>query len=32
MSDYPAYGFSAAVAKPYRINDLGQVLISLLSR
>lgn len=30
MSDYPAYGFSAAVAKPYRINDLGQVLISLL--
>jgi len=32
VSDYSAYGFSAAVAKPYRIHDLGQILISLLSR
>ncbi|MBU5638966.1 PAS domain S-box protein [Geomonas sp. Red69] len=32
MADYQAYGFSAAVAKPYRINDLGQILISLLNR
>jgi PAS domain S-box-containing protein len=32
MSDYTAYGFSAAVAKPYRVNDLAQILISLLSR
>ena len=32
MSDFAAYGFSGAVAKPYRINDLGQLLSSVLGK
>ena len=30
MSDYRAYGFNGAVEKPYNINELGQLLSSLL--
>lgn len=30
MSDYKKYGFSAAVAKPYKISELGQLLNSML--
>ena len=30
MSDYGSYGFSAAVAKPYKISEFGQLLSSLL--
>lgn len=30
MSDYNKYGFSAAVAKPYKIIELGQLLSSML--
>lgn len=29
MSDFTAYGFIGAIAKPYRINELAQVLCSL---
>ncbi|GFO55450.1 hypothetical protein GMSM_24570 [Geomonas sp. Red276] len=29
MADYPAYGFRAAVAKPYTIKSLGEKLTSL---
>jgi PAS domain S-box-containing protein len=32
MADYAAHGFSAAVAKPYRIKDLGRILAALLNR
>jgi PAS domain S-box-containing protein len=32
MSDYSSYGFSAAMAKPYNISDLGQMLSPLLSQ
>lgn len=31
MSDYGTYGFSGAVAKPYRISELGSLLSSLLA-
>ena len=31
MSDYSRYGFSGAVAKPYKIMEFGQLLSSLLS-
>jgi PAS domain S-box-containing protein len=31
MSDYRAFGFSGAVAKPYNINELGQQLSTVLS-
>ncbi|NTV48939.1 MAG: PAS domain S-box protein [Geobacteraceae bacterium] len=31
MSDYRAFGFSGAVAKPYNINELGQQLSAVLS-
>ncbi len=30
MSDYSKYGFKGAVAKPYKITELGQLLNSLL--
>jgi CheY-like chemotaxis protein len=29
VSDFSSYGFAAAVAKPYRISELGQLLSSL---
>lgn len=32
MSDYRTYGFNGAMAKPYNIVELGQMLSSLLSR
>ncbi|MDD2367614.1 MAG: LytS/YhcK type 5TM receptor domain-containing protein [Desulfuromonadaceae bacterium] len=32
MSDYGAYGFSAAISKPYKIDDLGKLLSLLLSK
>ena len=32
MSDYGAYGFASAVAKPYKMNELGQLLSSLFSK
>ena len=32
MADYSAYGFSGAVAKPYNIKELGQLLSSVLSK
>jgi len=31
MSDYRAYGFTGAVAKPYNINELSQLISDLLS-
>jgi signal transduction histidine kinase/CheY-like chemotaxis protein len=31
MSDYGSYGFAGAVAKPYNIKELGQLLSSVLS-
>ena len=31
MADYTAYGFRGVIAKPYRINDLGQVVKRVLS-
>ena len=31
MSDYQAYGFSAAVAKPFDLQTLGKVLSDLLN-
>jgi len=31
MSDYSTYGFTGAIAKPYRINELAQILRSSLS-
>jgi PAS domain S-box-containing protein len=31
MSDYSNYGFNGAIAKPYKITELGQKLSSLLS-
>ncbi|MBW4056518.1 MAG: PAS domain S-box protein [Proteobacteria bacterium] len=31
MSDYVAYGFTAAVAKPYNIEEFGQLLSEVLS-
>ena len=31
MSDYRAYGFTGAVAKPYNIKELGQLISDLLS-
>jgi hypothetical protein len=30
-SDYGSYGFAGAVAKPYNITELGQLLSSVLS-
>ncbi|MDD2272667.1 MAG: PAS domain S-box protein [Desulfuromonadaceae bacterium] len=32
MSDYSTYGFSGAVAKPYRISELAQILRSALNK
>jgi two-component system, cell cycle sensor histidine kinase and response regulator CckA len=31
ISDFKSYGFSAAVGKPYTMNDLGKLLSSLLA-
>lgn len=31
MSDYSAYGFNGAIAKPFKMTDFGQLLISILS-
>ncbi|WP_188055201.1 nuclear transport factor 2 family protein [Oryzomonas rubra] len=31
MSDYRTYGFTGAIAKPYRINELAEILRSALS-
>jgi hypothetical protein len=31
MSDYRTYGFTGAIAKPYRIDELAEVLRSSLS-
>jgi CheY-like chemotaxis protein len=31
ISDYKSYGFSAAICKPYTMNDLGKLLSSLLA-
>jgi hypothetical protein len=32
MAEYGRYGFAAAVPKPYRLNDLVQVLHDLVGR
>ncbi len=32
MSDYSIYGFNGAIAKPYKITELGQMLSSMLSK
>ena len=31
MSDYSAYGFNGAIAKPYKMTEFGQLLSSVLS-
>lgn len=32
ISDYESYGFSAAIAKPYKVNELGRTLNKVVKR